>query len=91
MKISKELDKQYHEDKAHVKRMHCRKITVASTCTFENFKSAIEESISVVSDINSQLVFEDLLDKTKEKRKEGLRKEELDSAYIDVTHDHSHK
>lgn len=49
--MSEELDKQYHEDKARAKDAS-ENITVACTWMFENFKSAIEESISEVSDIN---------------------------------------
>lgn len=87
--MSEELDKQYHEDKARAKDAS-ENITVACTWMFENFKSAIEESISEVSDIN-QLVFEDFLEKAREKGNEGLRKEEMDRKNMDVTHDHGHK
>lgn len=84
--VSEELEKQYHEDKARVKdALKSEKITVPSTWTFENFKSTIEETISAVSDINLQLVFEDLLEKAKEKEeKEAKKRQRLANDFTDM-------
>ncbi|GFP87572.1 pre-mRNA-processing protein 40a [Phtheirospermum japonicum] len=75
--VVEELEKKYDEDKAHIKdALKQEKITVASTWTFEDFKSSIEESIGSISisDINLQLVYEDLIDRAKEKEEKEAKK-----------------
>ncbi|KAK6116042.1 hypothetical protein DH2020_008311 [Rehmannia glutinosa] len=56
--VAEELEKKYDEDKARIKdALKQERITIASTWTFEDFKSSIEESIGSpsVSDINLQV------------------------------------
>ncbi|KAF3447471.1 hypothetical protein FNV43_RR12657 [Rhamnella rubrinervis] len=75
--VADELEKQYHEDKARVKdAMKLEKIAVASSWTFEEFKTAILEEISspLISDINLKLVFEELLERAKEKEEKEAKK-----------------
>ncbi|KAL8492170.1 hypothetical protein ACS0TY_023705 [Phlomoides rotata] len=85
--VTEELEKKYDEDKAHVKdALKQEKITVASTWTFEDFKSFIEENIDShsISDINLQLVFEDLIDRAKEKEeKEAKKRKRLAKDFTD--------
>ncbi|KAK2977685.1 hypothetical protein RJ640_006025, partial [Escallonia rubra] len=95
--VSDELEKKYHEDKTRVKDavklakagflyayIH---ITVVSTWTFEDFKAAILEEIGSppLSDINLQLVFEDLLERAKEKEeKEAKKRQRLTKEFIEA-------
>ncbi|KAG8390973.1 hypothetical protein BUALT_Bualt01G0139400 [Buddleja alternifolia] len=78
---------QYDEDRARIKdALKLEKITVASTWTFEEFKSSINESIgsSSISDINFQLVYEDLIDRAKEKEeKEAKKRKRLAKDFTD--------
>ncbi|KAK3004047.1 hypothetical protein RJ639_018359, partial [Escallonia herrerae] len=64
-----------------------KKITVVSTWTFEDFKAAILEEIGSppLSDINLQLVFEDLLERAKEKEeKEAKKRQRLTKEFIEA-------
>ncbi|XP_057776534.1 pre-mRNA-processing protein 40A isoform X2 [Salvia miltiorrhiza] len=75
--LTEELEKKYDEDKAQVKDvLKQEKITVASTWTFEDFKSSFGDNtvLSSISDINLQLVFEDLIDRAKEKEEKEVKK-----------------
>ncbi|KAL3514364.1 hypothetical protein ACH5RR_027081 [Cinchona calisaya] len=84
--VSEELENQYHDDKTRIKdAVKLEKITVPPMWTFEDFKAAIKESISSeVSDINLQLVFEDLLERAKEKEeKEAKKRQRLAKDFID--------
>ncbi|XP_057795269.1 pre-mRNA-processing protein 40A-like isoform X2 [Salvia miltiorrhiza] len=58
----------------HAHRTHT--ITVASTWTFEDFKSSFGDDtvLSSISDINLQLVFKDLIDRAKEKEEKEVKK-----------------
>ncbi|KAK1412999.1 hypothetical protein QVD17_34673 [Tagetes erecta] len=74
--VVEELEKKYHDDKTRVKdSLKSKKVTVLPTWTFEDFKAALEEDIiSSLSDINLQLVFEDLLERAKEKEEKEIKK-----------------
>ncbi|KAG2401372.1 Pre-mRNA-processing protein [Vigna angularis] len=75
--VAEELDKQYHEEKSRIKdAMKLAKITLFSTWTFEDFKSALSKDIgtSPISDFNLKLVFEELLERVKEKEEKEAKK-----------------
>ncbi|KAJ0024473.1 hypothetical protein Pint_08612 [Pistacia integerrima] len=75
--VVEELEKQYHEDKARIKdAMKSGKVTIATTWTFEDFKAAVSEGLgaSQISDINFKLVYEELLDRAKEKEEKEAKK-----------------
>ncbi|KAJ4701578.1 pre-mRNA-processing protein 40A [Melia azedarach] len=79
--VAKELEKQYHEDKNRIKdAMKLGKITMASKLMFEEFKAAISEDIGSpqISDTNFKLVYEELLERAKEKEdKEAKKRQRL--------------
>ncbi|KAI3460132.1 hypothetical protein Pfo_016795 [Paulownia fortunei] len=85
--VAEELEKKYDEDKARIKdALKQEKITITSTWTFDDFKSSIEESIGSpsISDINLQLVYEDLIDRAKEKEeKEAKKRKRLAKDFTD--------
>ncbi|KAK9065674.1 hypothetical protein SSX86_015075 [Deinandra increscens subsp. villosa] len=74
--VVEELEKKYHEDKTRVKDfMKLKKVYALPTWTFEDFKAAIEDDIiSSISDINVQLVFDDLVERAKEKEEKEIKK-----------------
>ncbi|OVA01174.1 WW domain [Macleaya cordata] len=86
--VAEELEKQFREDKTRIKdAMKLGKITIASTWTFEDFKAAISEDVnsSPVSDINLQLVFDELLERIKEKEeKEAKKRQRLADDFSDL-------
>ncbi|KAL8165977.1 hypothetical protein V2J09_007476, partial [Rumex salicifolius] len=72
-----ELENQYHDDKSRVKDLtKSGKISVVSTTIFEDFKASILEEFDLpaISDINLKLIFEDLLERIKEKEKREAKK-----------------
>ncbi|KAL3619545.1 hypothetical protein CASFOL_036606 [Castilleja foliolosa] len=74
--VVEELEKKYDEDKSHIK----------DALKQEKFKSSIEESIGSlsISDINLQLVYEDLIDRAKEKEdKEAKKRKRLTKDFMD--------
>ncbi|XP_044475954.1 pre-mRNA-processing protein 40A-like [Mangifera indica] len=79
--VAEELEKQYHEDRARIKdAMKLGKVSIATTWTFEDFKAAVSEDLDAVqiSDINFKLVYEELLDRAKEKEdKEAKKRQRL--------------
>ncbi|KAL1813993.1 pre-mRNA-processing protein 40A [Daucus carota subsp. sativus] len=85
--VSEDLQRQYDEDKANLKdALKSAKITVESSWTFEDFKTAIAEIIDSlsISSINLQLVFEDLLERVKEKEeKEAKKRQRLAEDFSD--------
>ncbi|XP_024972688.1 pre-mRNA-processing protein 40A isoform X3 [Cynara cardunculus var. scolymus] len=88
--VTEELEKKYHEDKTRVKdAMKLKKVTVAPTWTLEDFKVAIEEDIiSSLSDVSLQLVFEDLLERAKEKEeKEAKKRQRLAKDFTELLYD----
>ncbi|OIW15561.1 hypothetical protein TanjilG_01084 [Lupinus angustifolius] len=74
--VAVELENQYHEDKTLVKDIiKTCKITVVSTSLFEDFKSAVlEEGSKTISEINLKLVYEELLERAKEKEEKEAKK-----------------
>ncbi|XP_010530462.1 PREDICTED: pre-mRNA-processing protein 40A-like isoform X2 [Tarenaya hassleriana] len=75
--VIEELEKQYHDDKNRTKdAMKSKKISMVSSRTFEDFKSSVLEDLSSqpISDINLKLVYDDLLERAKEKEEKEARK-----------------
>ncbi|KAF7850345.1 hypothetical protein BT93_L5602 [Corymbia citriodora subsp. variegata] len=75
--VMEELEKQYHDDKTRVKdAMKLGKISMPSTWTFEDFKASILEDIGapLISDVNSKLVYEEFLERAKEKEEKEAKK-----------------
>ncbi|KAK2458461.1 pre-mRNA-processing protein 40A [Trifolium repens] len=75
--VVEELEKQYQEEKSQIKdAVKLAKISLSTTWTFEDFKSALSEHISspTVSDSNLKLVFEELLERAKEKEEKEAKK-----------------
>ncbi|XP_068312816.1 pre-mRNA-processing protein 40A-like isoform X1 [Pyrus communis] len=75
--VFEELEKQYHDDKARIKdAMKSGKVTMTSTLAFEEFKVPILEDIGSppISDINFKLVYEELLERAKEKEEKEAKK-----------------
>ncbi|XVE95059.1 hypothetical protein REPUB_Repub02eG0063900 [Reevesia pubescens] len=88
--VAEELDKQYHEDKTRIKDvMKSGKITMVSTWTVEDFKAAISEDVGSlpISDINLKLVYEELLERAKEKEeKEAKKRQRLADDFTELLH-----
>lgn len=86
--VAEELEKQYHEDKARIKdAMKLSKVTIASAWTFGDFKAAILDDVGSpnISDVNLKLVFEELLDRIKEKEeKEAKKRQRLADDFNDL-------
>ncbi|EEF52242.1 protein binding protein, putative [Ricinus communis] len=75
--VAEELEKQYRDDKARVKdAIKSGKIIMTSTWIFEDFKAAILDDVSSppVSDINLQLIYDELLERAKEKEEKEAKK-----------------
>ncbi|KAK7310756.1 hypothetical protein RJT34_08467 [Clitoria ternatea] len=75
--VAENLEKQYHEDKTIVKDIiKSGKITVVTTSVFEDFKVAVleEASCQTISEINLKLLFEELLERAKEKEEKEAKK-----------------
>ncbi|PWA46079.1 pre-mRNA-processing protein 40A [Artemisia annua] len=88
--VVEELERKYHEDKSRVKdALKLKKVAVLPTWTFEDFKAASDEDIiSSLSDINLQLVFEDLIERAKEKEEKELKKRQrLVKDFTDLLYD----
>ncbi|KAI3848770.1 hypothetical protein MKX03_011384 [Papaver bracteatum] len=86
--VAEELEKQYRDDKTRVKdALKLGKITMSSALTPEEFKAAIAEDLNSVSDINLQLIFEELQEKIKEKEeKEAKKRQRLADDFSDLLH-----
>ncbi|XP_022768610.1 pre-mRNA-processing protein 40A-like isoform X2 [Durio zibethinus] len=88
--VAEELDKQYHEDKTCIKdAMKSGKITMVSTWTVEDFKAAISEDVGSlpISEINVKLVYEELLERAKEKdEKEAKKRQRLADDFTKLLH-----
>ncbi|XP_058769597.1 pre-mRNA-processing protein 40A-like isoform X2 [Vicia villosa] len=84
--LAEELEKQYQEDKSQIKdAVKLAKITMLTTLTCEDFKSALSEHINSppVSDTNLKLVFEELLERAREKEeKEAKKRKRLADAFF---------
>ncbi|RYR37342.1 hypothetical protein Ahy_A09g042244 isoform B [Arachis hypogaea] len=73
--VAEELEKQYHDEKSRIKdAVKLAKITWSSTYTFEEFKSALSIDSPPISDFNLKLVFDELLERAKEKEEKEAKK-----------------
>ncbi|KAK7376991.1 hypothetical protein VNO80_02411 [Phaseolus coccineus] len=75
--VAEDLEKQYHEDKTLIKdTIKSGKIIVVTTSVFEEFKAAVLEDVAcqTISDINLKLIFEELLERAKEKEEKEAKK-----------------
>ncbi|VFQ99047.1 unnamed protein product [Cuscuta campestris] len=83
-----ELENQYYEDRTRVKNvLKSEKINFSSTWSFEHFKDSISESVGTphISEVNLQLIFEDLMDRAKEKEeKEAKKRQRLASDFMEM-------
>ncbi|XP_021850029.1 pre-mRNA-processing protein 40A isoform X3 [Spinacia oleracea] len=83
-----ELENQYHEDKSRIKDvMKLSKMTMTSTWTFDEFKESVSPDLGSppISDINFKLVFEDQLERIKEKEeKEAKKRQHLVDDFTDL-------
>ncbi|KAJ6344836.1 hypothetical protein OIU76_006382 [Salix suchowensis] len=71
--------KYYHDDKTRIKdAMKLGKITMVSTWTFEDFKGAVSDDIGSppISDINLKLLYEELVERAKEKEEKEAKKQQ---------------
>ncbi|XP_058221362.1 pre-mRNA-processing protein 40A isoform X3 [Rhododendron vialii] len=86
--IAEELEKQYHDDKTRIKdAVKLGKVSITSASTLEDFKTAVLEDVGLppVSDINVKLVFEDLLERAREKEeKEAKKRQRLAKEFSDL-------
>ncbi|KAM0951753.1 putative WW domain, FF domain, WW domain superfamily, FF domain superfamily protein [Dioscorea sansibarensis] len=86
--VAEELDKQFQEDKAQIKEaVKIGKVTLTSAWEFEDFKAAIfsDDNLKGISDINLKLVFEELLERAKEKEeKEAKKRQRLADKFSDL-------
>ncbi|KAF7817419.1 pre-mRNA-processing protein 40A [Senna tora] len=74
---TEDLEKKYHEDKARVKdAVKLGKIAVDITTAFEDFKVSVLEDVGSpsISDINLKLLYEELLERAKEKEEKEAKK-----------------
>ncbi|KAJ4797746.1 Pre-mRNA-processing protein 40A [Rhynchospora pubera] len=86
--VFEELEKQYNEDKAQIKEaMKLGKMNLDSSTTLDSFKTSLLEANSVkgISDINLKLIFEELMERQKEKEeKEMKKKQRLKEKFADL-------
>ncbi|XP_021866042.1 pre-mRNA-processing protein 40A [Spinacia oleracea] len=86
--VLEELKKQYEEDRIRIKdAVKSGKVALSSTWTLEDFKAAIEDEISspAVSENNLKLVFDELLERVKEKEeKEAKRQKRLGDEFFNL-------
>ncbi|KAI9118530.1 hypothetical protein K1719_010862 [Acacia pycnantha] len=75
--VVEDLAQKYHEDKTQVKdAVKSGKIAVDTTTVFEDFKAAVLEEVDPpsMSDINLTLIYEELLERAKEKEEKEAKK-----------------
>ncbi|XP_042492761.1 pre-mRNA-processing protein 40A-like isoform X2 [Macadamia integrifolia] len=88
--VVEELEKKYHEDKSRIKDgMKLGKINISSSWTLEDFKASITEVVvsRPISDINLKLIFEELIERIKEKEeKEAKKRQRLADDFTDLLH-----
>ncbi|KAF8081240.1 hypothetical protein N665_0899s0025 [Sinapis alba] len=73
-----DLKRKYHELKSQIKDvLKLRKVTLSAGSTFDEFKVSVSESIGFPSipDVKLKLVFDDLLERAKEKEEKEARKQ----------------
>ncbi|KAL9244123.1 hypothetical protein vseg_017931 [Gypsophila vaccaria] len=85
-----DLENQYHDDKSRIKdAMKSCKIIMTSAWTFEEFKDSISSEIvsPPISDVNFKLVFDEQLERVKEKEeKEAKKRQRLVDDFTDLLH-----
>ncbi|CAI8606206.1 unnamed protein product [Vicia faba] len=75
--VFEDLEKKYHEDKTLIKdTLKSGKITVVTTSVYEDFKSSVleEAACQTISVINLKLLYEELLERAKEKEEKEAKK-----------------
>ncbi|XP_019165292.1 PREDICTED: pre-mRNA-processing protein 40A-like isoform X3 [Ipomoea nil] len=75
--VVEELEKQYLDDKARIRdAVKMREISLTSSWTFEDLKAAISVDISSppISDTNFKVVFEELMERAKEKEEKEVKR-----------------
>lgn len=86
--VVEELKKQYQEDRTRIKdAVKSEKVALSSMWTLEDFKTAIANEISSpeVSENNLKLVFEELLERAREKEeKEAKRRQRLGDEFFNM-------
>ncbi|CAO2830841.1 unnamed protein product [Amaranthus hypochondriacus] len=86
--VVEDLENQYHDDKSRVKdAMKLCKITMTSAWTFEEFKESLFSELGSpsISDTNLKLVFEEQLERVKEKEeKEAKKRQRLLDDFTDL-------
>ncbi|XP_057840950.2 pre-mRNA-processing protein 40A isoform X2 [Cryptomeria japonica] len=86
--VAEEMEKQYQEDKANIKdALKAGKFTVTSTWTLDKFKASIGEvyDLAAASETNLKLVFEEVLERTREKEeKEAKKRQRLADDFTDL-------
>ncbi|XP_074560422.1 uncharacterized protein LOC141816567 [Curcuma longa] len=86
--VVEELEKQYHEDKSQIKdAVKIGKITLVSSWTFEQFKTAVAGigSLKGIPEINLKLAFDELLERLQEKEeKEAKKRQRLADSFSDL-------
>nr|XP_010313077.1 pre-mRNA-processing protein 40A isoform X1 [Solanum lycopersicum] len=85
-----ELDKQYLDDKSRIRdAVRMTEIGLTSTWTLDDFKDAIAKYISSppISDTNLKLVFEELLERAREREeKEAKKRKRLADEFYELLH-----
>ncbi|KAG0502112.1 hypothetical protein HPP92_002184 [Vanilla planifolia] len=86
--VAEELEKQFHDDKAQIKEaMKIGKVTLTSAWTFDKLKASIAEydNLLGISDINLKLVFDELIERQREKEeKEAKKRQRLADNFSDL-------
>ncbi|KAH9288540.1 hypothetical protein KI387_032657, partial [Taxus chinensis] len=86
--VAEEMEKQYQEDKARIKdALKTGKFTVTSAWTLDKFKASIGEvyDLAAGSEPNLKLVFEEVLERTREKEeKEAKKRQRLADDFMDL-------
>ncbi|KAJ0264497.1 Pre-mRNA-processing protein 40B [Hirschfeldia incana] len=73
-----DLKRKYHELKSQIKdELKLRKVTLSAGSTFDEFKVSVSEGVGFPSipDVKLKLVFDDLLERAKEKEEKEARKQ----------------
>ncbi|KAI4978761.1 hypothetical protein ZWY2020_015514 [Hordeum vulgare] len=86
--VMEELDKQYQDDRALIKdEVKSGKVPMMSSWTLEDFQAAVteHEKCKGVSKINIKLIYEDLIERLKEKDlKEAKKRQRLGDNFLDL-------
>ncbi|PKI72468.1 hypothetical protein CRG98_007135 [Punica granatum] len=75
--VAEELEVKFYEDKVRVKdAMKSGKVSMVSTWTFEDFRAGVLDNLGhpLISEINLELVYKELLERAKEKEEKEAKK-----------------